>query len=244
MEYGKVLDIIACYLSEYDMRAFEALGYGTQSEGFAKIAPVFGKSANYLRRLRDEYDVVTSSKRNGQRNRPPRVRIVETQRNLTDFSFEDLTEIVKAFVTNTASTVIEDPSAEETIIESNLPESELEAILNFKDSGATVRIKSANNKVRVYNTAIIKQLKKLYGGRCQLCGKRPFKSFDADICEAHHISYFSESHNNDTSNLIVVCPNHHTLIHKLNPVFDADIGCFKFKNGETMDIVLDLHLTR
>ena len=244
MEYGKILDIIACYLSEYDMRAFESLGYETQTKGFAMIAPAFGKNANYLRRLRDEYDVVTSSTRKGQRNRAPRTRIIETQRYLADFSFEELTEIVKAFIADTEPSISEDAIAEADTIENNLPESELEAILNFKDHGATVRIKSSNNKVRIYSTAIIGQLKKLYGGRCQLCGERPLKSFNTDICEAHHISYFSESHNNDASNLIIVCPNQHRLIHKLDPVYDVDTGCFKFKNGETMDVVLDLHLTR
>ena len=244
MENGKILDIIACYLSEYDMRAFESLGYETQAKGFAMIAPEFGKSANYLRRLRDEYDVVTASTRKGQRNRAPRARIIETQRYLVGFSFEELTEIVKAFIANTVPVVSEGISMETETVESNLPEADIETILNFNDTGATVRIKSSDNKVRVYNTAIISQLKKLYGGRCQLCGERPFKSFGADICEAHHISYFSKSHNNDTSNLIIVCPNHHRLIHKLDPVYDSIAGCFKFKNGDIMDIVFDLHLTR
>lgn len=244
MEYGKIVDITACYLSEYDMRAFEVLGYETQAEGFEMIASVFGKKPSYLRRLRDEYDVVTTSTRKGQRNRAPRTRVVETQKYLADFSFEDLTEMVKAFIRKAEPIIIEEPQAETDTIENGLRESEIEAILNFKDPGATIRIKLSDNKVRIYNTTIIKQLKKLYGGRCQLCGERPFKSFCTDICEVHHIRYFSESHNNDVSNLIVVCPNHHRLLHKLNPVYEADTGCFKFKNGETLSIILDMHLVR
>ena len=244
MEYRKILDIIAYYLSEYDMRAFESLGYKTQTQGFTKIAPVFGKNANYLRRLRDEYDVVTTSTRKGQRNRVPRNRIIETQQHLSEFSFEELTEIVKAFIASAKQDIAEDTPKEKDIIENSLSESELESILNFKDHSAAIRIRSSDNKVRIYNTAIIKQLKKLYRGRCQLCGKQPLESFHTDICEAHHISYFSTSQNNDASNIIIVCPNHHRLIHKLDPVYDADKGCFKFPDGKIMDITLDLHLTK
>lgn len=244
MEYGKIVNIIACYLSEYDMRAFKALGYETQTKGFEMIALTFGKKPSYLRRLRDEYDVVTASNRKGQRNRAPRNRVIETQEYLADFSFEDLTEMVKAFIVNAGPIISEEVSAETDTIESDLSETELEAILNFKDPGATVQIRLSNNKVRRYNTTIIKQLKKLYGGRCQLCGEYPLKLFQTDICEVHHIRYFSESHNNDASNLIVVCPNHHRLLHKLNPTYEADTGCFKFMNGETLNVIFDLHLTR
>ena len=52
------MDIIAYYLSEYDMDAVLKLGYASRSEAFQKIGQFFGKNNNYLKRLRDEYDVV------------------------------------------------------------------------------------------------------------------------------------------------------------------------------------------
>ena len=73
MEYRKVMDIIAYYLSEFDKRAFDEFGFETQTKGFDDIAALFGKKGSYLRRLRDEYDVTTSSFRRGQCNRPPRL---------------------------------------------------------------------------------------------------------------------------------------------------------------------------
>ena len=97
MESRKGMDIIAYYLSEFDAKAFETLGFTSQAKGFEKIASFFDKGGNYLRRLRDEYDVVTSSSRKGQRNRPPRTRIITTSEYLRQFSFDELTEIVKAF---------------------------------------------------------------------------------------------------------------------------------------------------
>ena len=66
MDNTKLMDIIAYYLSEYDMDAVYALGYVSRSDAFRKIGSLFGKNNNYLKRLRDEYDVVTSSSRNGQ----------------------------------------------------------------------------------------------------------------------------------------------------------------------------------
>lgn len=76
MEYRKVMDIIAYYLSEFDRRAFDEFGFETQTKGFREMAALFGKKGSYLRRLRDEYDVVTNSFRRGQCNRPPRPRII------------------------------------------------------------------------------------------------------------------------------------------------------------------------
>ena len=60
MDNTKLMDIIAYYLSEYDMDAVLKLGYTSRSEAFQKIGQCFGKNNNYLKRLRDEYDVVTS----------------------------------------------------------------------------------------------------------------------------------------------------------------------------------------
>lgn len=61
MEYRKVFDILAYYLSEYDTEAFKELGFRTQTEGFESLASLYGKKGSYLRRLRDEYDVVTNA---------------------------------------------------------------------------------------------------------------------------------------------------------------------------------------
>ena len=87
-------------------------------------------------------------------------------------------------------------------------------------------------------------IKRLYGGCCQLCGENAFREFNADISEAHHIAYFSDSQNNDSSNIIILCPNHHRLIHKLNPKFDYNRGCFVFSENSELRIGLDFHLMK
>ena len=242
MERSRIMDVFAYYLSEYDMDAFSTLGFDTRTKGFEKIAASFSMKANYLKRLRDEYDVVTSSERAGQRNRRPRTRIVETAKQLARFSFEEMTEMVKALLENAEAPAEVESTNDNEALSADTPEDALENILNAKDPSATIRIKVGNNKVRIYKTSIIKQLKKIYDGKCQLCGCRPFNSVDEDICEAHHIEFFSASKNNDSANIIILCPNHHRLIHKLNPNYDADQQVFIYPDGRTEDIKINYHL--
>ena len=127
MDNSKILDIIAYYLSEYDIDAVNKLGYSSRSEAFKKIGCLFGKNNNYLKRLRDEYDVVTSSHRNGQCNRPPRDRIIKTQQHLKTFSFDEISEIVIALIEN--NTIIDDSVIEDenilTVETENLSEEDL-----------------------------------------------------------------------------------------------------------------------
>lgn len=85
-------------------------------------------------------------------------------------------------------------------------------------------------------------LKKLYHGYCQLCGNRPFNVDTVDICEAHHIEYFSDSHNNNASNIVIICPNHHRMIHKCSPSFDEETHSFIYSDGRIEPLKINFHL--
>lgn len=240
MDTSKIMDVFAYFLSEYDDMAVNALGYSTRKEAFKVIANKFGKKETYVKRLRDEYDVVTSSKRNGQCNRPPRQRIIKTKEYLCKFNFDELLDITRALLENTdvdASTL--DYDIKEYDVR-EMSEEEIENLINFKDASATVKRIVTTTKQRLYNTTIITQLKKLYKGKCQICGEQPF---GADICEIHHIQYYSLSKNNDSSNLLLLCPNHHRMIHKYNPRFNRQTLSFVFDNRKEEKITLNLHLS-
>lgn len=43
METNRIMDIIAYFLSEYDDKAVNALGYRNKAETFRKVAKKFGK---------------------------------------------------------------------------------------------------------------------------------------------------------------------------------------------------------
>ena len=243
MDNTKLMDIIAYYLSEYDADAVSQLGYTSRSEAFREIGRLFEKNNNYLKRLRDEYDVVTSSTRNGQCNRPPRERIVATKNHLQSFSFDEITQIVVAILENRVDDqTYLDAHAGTELDTRDFTEEEIEHIINFKDDQATIKIVQGNTYRRVYNTSIIKQLKRLYKGKCQVCGDNPAAKYNVDITEVHHIDHFSLSQNNDSRNLIVLCPNHHRVIHKLNPFFNASKRSFIFPDGGELKVLEDHHL--
>ena len=70
----------------------------------------------------------------------------------------------------------------------------------------------------------------------------PNSTYGSHIVEAHHIDYFVSSLNNDASNQLIVCPNHHSIIHDTNPIFDRQRLIYIYKNGLEQRLVLNQHL--
>lgn len=120
----------------------------------------------------------------------------------------------------------------------------LEAEFNFDTSDDTAGLKEITQIVRVrkLNKKIGDNLKILYDYRCQICGKQIGEEYASHVVEAHHIDYFVRSLNNDASNQLVVCPNHHSIIHDVNPVFDRKRLMYIYKNGAEQKIILNKHL--
>lgn len=104
----------------------------------------------------------------------------------------------------------------------------------YKDKLVKIRKPSAN----------INRVKKECDGYCQICGERFGDNYEEYVVEVHHIEYFSVSQNNKLSNLIAVCPNHHRLIHKLNPRFDRETLTFIYPNEYKECIKRPNHLKR
>lgn len=240
---SKVLSIIAYYLSEYDIEAVKALGYHTRSEAMKAISVSAGRDNNYLKLRRDEFDALpeSSSTRKGWRNRPPLKEVAELGAYLRTFSFDELTALVRSLIAGSAGSLPTTPAITHSIKTDEISEEELEQIINFSDPDATIEVVTKDSKRRVCNTAIVHQLKKLYKGQCQLCGAKPFDAFDVDICEAHHIEQYSETQNNDADNIIILCPNHHRLLHKLKPTFNRDTMTFE-RADAVIPVKLDYHL--
>ena len=111
-----------------------------------------------------------------------------------------------------------------------------------KDEGAGVSINQRLVKVRKLNRLIGENLKLLYGYRCQICGQLIGEEYGAHVVEAHHIDYFVNSLNNDAGNQMIVCPNHHSIIHDTNPLFDRRRRMYLYANGYEQRLVLNKHL--
>ena len=120
----------------------------------------------------------------------------------------------------------------------------LEAVLDIdeKDENAGMQLDYRLVKIRKLNRLIGENLKCLYDYRCQICGKRIGEEYGSHIAEAHHIDYFVNSLNNDSSNQMIVCPNHHSIIHDANPVFDRKKIMYVYKNGFEQKLKLNRHL--
>ena len=80
-------------------------------------------------------------------------------------------------------------------------------------------------------------------------------TFPVSVCSlftSHHIDYFTRSQNNDSTNIIIISPNYHRIIHKNNPMFnrmnqrstaEGKVKFqFEFENGEVLRLKLYEHL--
>ncbi len=126
--------------------------------------------------------------------------------------------------------------------ENTFTEEQFENMLFATDINAGNISQQKYVKVRKLNQKIQANLKKEYAECCQICGKAYDGKYGAFVVEGHHIEYFSKSENNNADNIILLCPNHHRIIHKLNPEFDRERMVFKYKNGYEDKIILDKHL--
>ncbi len=126
----------------------------------------------------------------------------------------------------------------------NYSELQLESMLagNMTDPNAGIEERRMLKKIRKIDGKISEYLKQLYGYRCQICGQLVGGLYDTHACESHHIDYFSKSWNNDASNQMILCPNHHKIIHSVDPIFNRKKLQFEFKNGYYEGLMLNNHL--
>ncbi len=111
-----------------------------------------------------------------------------------------------------------------------------------EDETAGLQERLQLRKIRKLDQKIGENLKLLYGYRCQICGRLIGEEFDSHVVEAHHIDYFIKSLNNDANNQMVLCPNHHSIIHETDPVFDRRKMLYIYPNGVQQSLKINKHL--
>ena len=100
-------------------------------------------------------------------------------------------------------------------------------------------------KIRKLDRNVCLNLKRLYEYRCQVCGQlitEPYTNGDEKVIDAHHIIPFTESCNNNFSNVMILCPNHHRIIHACHPKFKLNTKEFVYPNGYHEKLMLNKHL--
>ena len=127
---------------------------------------------------------------------------------------------------------------------SGINEYDFEFQTNYRmvDNSAGIVTKEHLIKVRRLDRAIGETLKLFYNYKCQICGDNFSTKYNCIISEAHHIDFFVNSLNNNADNIIVLCPNHHRVIHKINPIFKREKSIFVYPNGLEETLKLNKHL--
>ena len=181
------------------------------------------------------------------------IKMIRESRDPKDRSYikmpDGLKEYLAIYTTEYEDTFLLEPIAQEDFqvmrkaiqgMRERTVENEREYEMEDKSSGIEKKLQIV--KIRKLNRKIGENLKLLYGYRCQICGQMIGEKYGSHIAEAHHIDYFVNSLNNDANNQMIVCPNHHSVIHDANPVLDRRRMVYRFDNGAEERIRLNKHL--
>jgi hypothetical protein len=205
--------------------------YSRTSDLAIKFREIFTKSYKVLKGLRNE------AKKEGSGRL---VRVPEGAREyLVLYAGKDEYEIICDSITSDDIAVVKS-----FVDTKNIREEEFERMgeYDLTDSGARMETREQVIRIRRLDRSIGESLKRLYRYRCQICAENFGKARGTNTAESHHIKAFVKSLNNDSENLLIVCPNHHTVIHKAQPIFDRKNLIFTYPNGFEEGLQLNIHL--
>lgn len=131
---------------------------------------------------------------------------------------------------------------------------EINEIIDLEEN--EIRKKETSQKKIERNHQLIDRLKRVYDYECQLCSKEqrmPIEKQDGTkYVEVHHIKNLSEEYDEEgtldrVNNLIVVCPNHHKMLHYHNGGYRKiklvnETLMFVNESEETIPIIKNKHL--
>lgn len=201
--------------------------YGENSEIANRLRQIFHSSWKYVEAIKAKPENV---------NRKFTIKIPQNQQEFLAIS---CTDIPNVFVADCISNSVQ---METRTSLSAMDEVTYETFEPREDGNATIEEALALRKVRKLDKSIGDSLKRLYDYRCQMTGKRIGEAYDGLVVEAHHIIPFTESLNNNTSNIIIISPDYHRIIHRTKPEWLPQEKAFRFPNGLIDKIKLNKHL--
>lgn len=89
--------------------------------------------------------------------------------------------------------------------------------------------------------SLVRELRRRYQGKCQICDSAPFKGLFGLIAEGHHIQWLCRGGSDSLDNMMLLCPNHHAAVHAADPSFDRTRLEFRF-GSKTVPVRLNSHL--
>jgi len=134
-----------------------------------------------------------------------------------------------------------------------LPEEQLERAIEQDAEAVRKLIRETSTGIAEYrldhlvqqpirSRSLIRQIHELYEGRCQVCGFDPLLIYGVEASHAHHLVYLSRGGADTLQNMTLLCPNHHSVIHATNAVFDYGDLSFVFAPNHRERLALNRHL--
>lgn len=117
--------------------------------------------------------------------------------------------------------------------------------LNYErtDNDAKIIERTKTVRLRMLDRQVGNTLKKLYNYQCQVCGQSIGSHYgNPHIVDAHHIKPFTQTQNNDYTNIMVLCPNHHRIIHNCNGIYKPRPKEIWYPNGFHEPLMINHHL--
>jgi len=93
----------------------------------------------------------------------------------------------------------------------------------------------------VRNQSLADSLKSYYTHRCQICAQDFEPRYGAQVADTHHIQYLRAGGPDISSNIVVVCPNHHRIIHATDAHFNHQKLTYEYPNGLREKLILPDH---
>ena len=213
-------------------------------EGHADVVQVrYSENSSLSKKLREIYKVTWNyveyiKNLPENRNRKFTIKVPEEQQ---EFLVLCATEFPNVFVAECVTLDMRKQLGTEV---RGMNELDFETFEPREDKNASIKETTCLKKVRLLDRSIGDSLKQLYDFRCQMTGEKIGERFDVNVVEAHHIIPFTVSMNNDTSNIIILSPNYHRIIHKAKPDFCREQLAFVYPNGLVDKVILDKHLLK
>ncbi len=104
--------------------------------------------------------------------------------------------------------------------------------------------RTVTQEIFVRNLSLADMLKSYYDHHCQICRHTFMDPYGSDYSEAHHIQYLSEDGPDVSGNMVVLCPNHHRIVHETHAEFRKHELTYVYPNGFEERLKLDDHFTK
>lgn len=211
-------------------------------DGHAEVLQVrYNEGSDLVKRLREVFSSTWNYVEN-IKNLPENIKrkfIIRIPDEYQEFLALSTTDLPNVFVADCITTTIKAEIKNEISKQSEL---DFETLDFREDKNASIKEITRVQKVRLLDRSIGDSLKQLYNYRCQMSGEQIGEPYGAMVVEAHHIIPFTESMNNDSSNIIILSPTYHRIIHRAKPEFDRQKLAFIFPNGLIDKVKLNKHL--